>query len=191
MKKRWRIIAIVLLSLIAFTWWKLSTPPAFADFVYKAGGEVEFLGKSRIGEYVQVSSSGTRTNVLRIPNPAPKWKYQTTASLQSVIIALGDQIGDENVSLKLFGALARKERVTFVIHAKSDGGVNTALIEIQQPFTPSELDKLLNKVWPGWIELRAGRIQSASPSSPVGMIRLEMKDLEAIKKLRPKMKIRD
>lgn len=170
------IIAAILLAMIGFGWWRVTAPPAFADFVYKAGGKVEFLGVSR-HQYVFAPT---------VPGDfCQTWAFKTTAPVRSVVLALGDQIGDENVFLNTFAATGAMNEMNFGIIARKEEGSQEVLVQITKPLSPSPVDNSISKVWPGWLDLRFGNGESLALGDE-----LVLADLwSAIKKLRPKMKV--
>ncbi|MEQ1933711.1 MAG: hypothetical protein ABL962_07520 [Fimbriimonadaceae bacterium] len=123
------------------------------------------------------------------PDPYDAKAFKSSAPTRNLILALGDQIGDERVWVSPALTTADRNGTRFTILGASEAGVLNTIIQISDPDEMNNLDRAVSRVWPGWIAFRLGKVDPRATGTTYLLKELSSADLQEIKKLRPKMNV--
>ncbi|MEQ1932616.1 MAG: hypothetical protein ABL962_01870 [Fimbriimonadaceae bacterium] len=150
-KRKWWLLGVPLFIVGAFFWSIFPPVPLrrMPGFLDRYQGRVTILQSERV--YIgQIEGDGEPS--FRMGRAV---LYLVPAQAEDVVDALGDYAGDSNVFLEDFGAMADE----IEIGAVNLNGKRQTMVLYTYGFEVSTLDAWLSNQFPGWAEMRFGKLR--------------------------------
>ncbi|MEQ1935358.1 MAG: hypothetical protein ABL962_15980 [Fimbriimonadaceae bacterium] len=139
-KRKWWIAPGILLLLVGLGWWRVNAPPPLPRFLEP------FQSKT------QLYASGVNTHE---PGSGIEIKWLVDSPADAIVLAIADEIGDENVVVGEGFAFDARSEEGFALRAVVRGKRRQTIVRKDTRFeSTSKLDQWIGNLWFGWWDLR-------------------------------------